>query len=92
MLNITKAKLFGKMGHKFGYIVCKKNTASDFSGVDIDLERGESTPLLNKYHQEPMMSGKQRCDSSFILLSCILIVGSLIGLYLLFEQGMMAPL
>lgn len=68
------------MGHKVGTMACK-------SSVYIDIDQPESTPLLLKKNYQAISTPKKTCDSSIILLSCFLIVGSLIGLYLLLEQG-----
>uniref|UniRef100_A0A336MVC2 CSON007311 protein n=2 Tax=Culicoides sonorensis TaxID=179676 RepID=A0A336MVC2_CULSO len=75
------------MGHKVGYIACKKLDSSEMSGFDIDIERGESTPLIPKSYKKSSITLKQKCDSSFVLLSCILVIGTIIGFYLLLQQG-----
>ncbi|XP_063700686.1 peptidoglycan-recognition protein SB2-like [Culicoides brevitarsis] len=78
------------MGHKVGTMTCKKHTS--FSEKDRAmlydlLERGESIPLLRKDYLPISSSPKKRCcDSGLVILSCFLIIGSIIGLYLLLEQ------
>lgn len=74
------------MGHKVGAMACR-SYITDHVSVNIDIERGETTPLLIKQKDYQVISEKLRWDAKLILLSCFLIVGSFIGLYLLFEQG-----
>lgn len=71
------------MGHRVGTMACHPSD----SGIHIDIERGESTPLLKKHYDYKPTIGKQAWDPKCVILSCFLIVGSFIGLYLLFEQG-----
>lgn len=71
------------MGHKVGTMACHTSV----SGTNIDIERGESTPLLKKHYDYKPTLGKQAWDPKCVILSCFLIIGSFIGLYLLIEQG-----